>query len=126
LNSASGGVAHARNRYMLDYWGLSLKQASQGLLHALRARGETKPAERKWNIAVCGPHRSPEVELGADFAEPTWDPEGADFAMVLGEFYCRELDAPVLTEVEREGVVYARVYDIRGRSFDTLLTRPGL
>jgi hypothetical protein len=126
FNSASGGVAHARNRYMLDYWGLSLKQASQGLLHALRARGETKPAERKWNIAVCGPHRSPEVELGADFAEPTWDPEGADFAMVLGEFYCRELDAPVLTEVEREGVVYARVYDIRGRSFDTLLTRPGL
>ena len=35
-------------------------------------------------------------------------------------------DAPVLFEVVRDGVVYARVYDIRGRSYDTLLTQPGL
>ena len=33
---------------------------------------------------------------------------------MLGEFYCAELDAPVLVEVVRDGVVYARVYDIRG------------
>jgi len=26
----------------------------------------------------------------------------------------------------RDGVVYARLYDIRGRSFSTLLTQPGL
>jgi hypothetical protein len=126
FNWASGGVRHERNRYMLDYWGLSLKQASEGLLNVLRARGETKPEQRLWNIAVCGPQRSPEVELGADFGKPTWDPQGADYAMTLGEFYCRELDAPVLVEVARDGVTYARVYDIRGRSYDTLLTRPGL
>ena len=46
--------------------------------------------------------------------------------MMLGEFYCRQFDAPVLAEVVRDGVVYARVYDIRGRNYDTLLTRPGL
>ena len=46
--------------------------------------------------------------------------------MMLGEFYCRQFDAPVLVEVVRDGVVYARVYDIRGRAYDTLLTRPGL
>jgi hypothetical protein len=126
FNWSSGGVRHERNRYMLDYWGLSLKQASEGLLNVLRARGETKRDDRRWNIAVCGPQRSPEVELGAEFAKPTWDPHGADFAMALGEFYCRELDAPVLVEVARDGVTYARVYDIRGRSYDTLLTRPGL
>ena len=45
--------------------------------------------------------------------------------MMLGEFYCARLDAPVLVEVVRDGVSYARVYDIRGRSFETL-TRPGL
>jgi hypothetical protein len=28
--------------------------------------------------------------------------------------------------VARAGAVYARVYDIRGRSYDTLLTQPGL
>jgi hypothetical protein len=125
FNASSGGVRHARDRYMLDYWGLSLKQASQGLRAGLAAKGESKPAGRPWKLAVCGPHRSPEVELGPDF-EASWDPSGADFAMVLGEFYCMQLDAPLLVEVVRDGVTYARVYDIRGRSYDTVLTLPGL
>jgi hypothetical protein len=124
FNWLAGGVKHARGRYMLDYWGLSFKQASQGLLAKLAERGETKPAGRRWKIAVCGPHRSPQVELGPDF-ETTWGPQGADFAMMLGEFYCRQFDAPILVEVVRAGVVYARVYDIRGRSFPTLLSEPG-
>jgi len=46
--------------------------------------------------------------------------------MILGEFYCAKLDAPVLFEVVRDGVVFARVYDIRGRSTTTLLTVPGI
>jgi len=125
FNGLSGGVARARNRYMLDYWGLSLKQASQALLARLAERHETKPSDRRWKIAVCGPHRSPQVELGPDF-ETTWDPSGADFAMMLGEFYCARLDAPLLVDVVRDGVAYARVYDIRGRSIPTLLIRPGL
>jgi 4-amino-4-deoxy-L-arabinose transferase-like glycosyltransferase len=125
FNWFSGGVAGARDRYMLDYWGLSFKQASQALLAKLAERHETKPRGRRWKIAVCGPHRSPQVELGPDF-ETTWDPEGADFAMMLGEFYCAKLDAPRLVEIVRDGVVYATVYDIRGRSFPTLLTEPGL
>ena len=125
FNWLSGGVAQARDLYMLDYWGLSLKQASLALLAKLAEGHETKPADRRWKIAVCGPHRSPQVELGPDF-ETTWDPAGADFAMMLGEFYCATFDAPLLAEIVRDGVVYARVYDIRGRSFPTLLTRPGL
>jgi hypothetical protein len=38
----------------------------------------------------------------------------------MGEFYCANLAAPVMVEIAREGVVYARVYDIRGRSFTSL------
>jgi len=125
FNWLSGGVAHARDRYMLDYWGLSFKQASLALLAKLAAGHETKPADRRWKIAVCGPHRSPQVELGGDF-ETTWDPTGADFALMLGEFYCARLDAPLLAEIVRDGAVYARVYDVRGRSVPTLLTQPGL
>jgi Dolichyl-phosphate-mannose-protein mannosyltransferase len=125
FNELSGGVAGARHRYMLDYWGLSLKQASHALLARLAERHEIKPRDRRWKIAVCGPHRSPQVELGPDF-ETTWDPSGADFAMMLEEFYCERLDAPLLLEVVRDGVTYARVYDIRGRSIPTLLTRRGL
>jgi Dolichyl-phosphate-mannose-protein mannosyltransferase len=125
FNDFSGGVTAARGRYMLDYWGLSFKQASQALLASLAERHESKPHDRRWKIAVCGPHRSPQVELGPDF-ETTWDPSGADFAMMLGEFYCAKLDAPLLFEIVRDGVSYARVYDIRGRSIPSLLTLPGL
>jgi len=125
FNWLAGGAAGARDHYMLDYWGLSFKQASQQLLAKLAERHETKPPARPWKIAVCGPHRSPQVELGRDF-ETTWDPKGADFAMMLGEFYCARLDAPLIGEIVRDGVVYARLYDIRGRSIPTLLTQPGL
>ncbi len=125
FNWLAGGVAGARDRYMLDYWGLAFKQASQQLLAKLAERHETKPGTRRWKIAVCGPHRSPQVELGPDF-ETTWDPAGADFAMMLGEFYCAKLDAPLIAEIVRDGVTYARLYDIRGRSIPTLLTQPGL
>jgi hypothetical protein len=123
FNRLAGGVEGAHGRYMLDYWGLSFKQASQGLAAKLAERHESKPSERRWKLAVCGPHRSPQVELGPGF-ETTWDPQGADFALMLGEFYCATFDAPILVEVVRAGVVYARVYDIRGRSFPSLLTTP--
>jgi hypothetical protein len=125
FNRIAGGVAGVRDQYMLDYWALSFKQASQGLAARLSELGLKRPADRRWKLATCGPHRSPQVELGPDF-ETTWDPQGADFALMLGEFYCAKFDAPVLVEVTREGVVYARVYDIRGRSYPSLLTMPGV
>ena len=124
FNRIAGGVAGARPRYMLDYWGLSLTQASQQLRALLAARGE-QPSRGTWTVAVCGPHPPVTVALGPQFTT-TWNPKGADFAMMLGEFYCAKLDAPVLFEIVRDGVVYARVYDIRGRSISTLLTVPGI
>jgi hypothetical protein len=125
FNHAAGGVAGARRQFMLDYWGLALKQASQGLAAKLTELHLTKPPGRRWKLAVCGPHRSPQVELGPDF-ETTWEPKDADFAMMLGEFYCAHFDAPLWVDVVRAGVSYARVYDIRGRAYPTLLTLPGL
>jgi hypothetical protein len=121
-NRLAGGAAGARTRYMLDYWGLSLTQASRELLTYLAEHHETPPTG-KWTVAVCGPHPPVNVALGPQF-ELTWDPKGADFAMMLGEFYCAKLDAPMLFQVEREGVVFARVYDIRDRSISTLFTVP--
>lgn len=123
FNRIEGGVRAAEGRYMLDYWGLSFKQAAQQLRATLDARHERRPADRPWKIAVCGPHPPARVELGPDF-DLTWDIRGADFALMLGAFYCKQLDAPVLADVEREGALYARAYDIRGRSFSDLLTQP--
>lgn len=125
FNRLIGGVPGAQARYMLDYWGLSFKQASQALAAKIAADKIPQPSGRPWKLAVCGPDRSPQVELGPNF-ETSWDPQGADFGLSLGVFYCATLDAPVIAEIRREGVLYARVYDLRGRSFQTLLNpHPG-
>ncbi len=123
FNWLSGGIRHADNLYMLDYWGLAFKQASKELRRKLTERLEVPTDMRRWRIAVCGPHPAAEVELGSEFTA-TWDTKEADFAMILGEFYCAELNAPVLVEIERDGVVFARVYDIRGRNISEMFTIP--
>jgi hypothetical protein len=115
FNVLAGGIRAADDRYMLDYWGLSFKEASQELRTKLTAAMATPTDKRHWRVAVCGPQRAAQVALGPEF-KVAWDPKGADFAMSMGEFYCSQLAEPVLVEVQREGVVYARVYDIRGRT----------
>jgi hypothetical protein len=123
FNHIAGTVRSADNLFMLDYWGLALKQASDGLRDELDERQEVPPANRKWKVAVCGPQRPAQVALGPDFTIG-WDSNAADFAMTLGEFYCKGLTAPVLVEIKRDDVVFARVYDIRGRSISSLLAIP--
>ncbi|MGC2813463.1 MAG: hypothetical protein WA303_24235, partial [Bradyrhizobium sp.] len=104
-------------------WGLAFKQASDALHDSLAEQQETPPPGRKWKVAVCGPQRPAQVALGPDFSIG-WDSQGADFAMTLGEFYCKSLTAPIMVEVKRDDVVFARVYDIRGRSIASLLAIP--
>jgi Dolichyl-phosphate-mannose-protein mannosyltransferase len=123
FNHIAGTVRAADDLFMLDYWGLALKQASDGLREQLTERQETAPQGRKWKVAVCGPQRPAQVALGPDFTIG-WDSHAADFAMTLGEFYCKGLLAPVMVEIKRDGVVFARVYDIRGRSISSLLAIP--
>jgi hypothetical protein len=122
FNRLAGGVQAAHHRYMLDYWGLAFKQASQQLRQRL-AEGQETPTEKEWRVIVCGPERPAQVQLGPEF-KTSWHNRDADFVMMTGEFYCAPIDAPVLVEVKREGVVFARVYDVRGRSISDLLTVP--
>jgi hypothetical protein len=123
FNYLAGTVRSADTRFMLDYWGLALKQASDGLREQLIERQEAPPHGRKWKVAVCGPQRPAQVALGPDFTIG-WDSHAADFAMTLGEFYCKGLTAPLMVEIKRDDVVFARVYDIRGRSISSLLSIP--
>jgi len=123
FNYVAGTVRGADERFMLDYWGLALKQASDALREQLEEKQEVAPRGRKWKVAVCGPQRPAQVALGPDFTIG-WDSHAADFAMTLGEFYCKGLTAPVMAEIKRDDVVFARVYDIRGRSISSLLSIP--
>jgi hypothetical protein len=123
FNHLAGGVQAAEERYMLDYWGLAFKQAADELRAKLEQEHPVNAKNKPWRVAVCGPNFPAKVELGPHFVT-SWQASGADFALVLGEFYCANLQAPVLVQIEREGVVFARVYDIRQRTVSSLFTIP--
>jgi hypothetical protein len=122
FNRLAGGVQTADEQYMLDYWGLAFKQAADELRAKLTLGLESPAPRQHWRIAVCGPHNPAKVELGPEFVT-TYETKGADFALMLGEFYCAEYKAPIMVEIKREGVVYARVYDIRGRNVSGLFVK---
>lgn len=123
FNEAIGGARGAEGKYMLDYWGLAFKQAAEALRAKLAAEHAQPPDGRRWVVATCGPQLAAQAELGARF-ETTWKEEKPDFVLSLGTFYCRKLDAPLIAEVERDGIVFARVWDLRGRPAPNLLTTP--
>ena len=123
FNWASGGVRMANDKYMLDFWGLAFKQAAAELRSRLAKAHVQPPKGRRWVVAICGPQSAAKVVLGPQF-ETTYDQKKADFAMALGTYYCRHLQAPNLATIEREGVVYAQVYDMRDRAKEPLVTEP--
>jgi hypothetical protein len=122
-NQVAGGLRGASKLYMTDYWGLGMNEATEELLDQIEQSGLHPPEGRRWRIAVCGPPQTVSALVGKSF-EVAVDARGADFALSLGTFYCARLEAPVVARVERDGVVFARVYDLRGRSFATTYAYP--
>jgi hypothetical protein len=122
-NQVAGGLRGASKLYMTDYWGLGMQEASEELLEQIENSGLYPPSGRRWRIAVCGPSQTVAAEMGKSF-EVANDARGADFAVSMGTFYCARLDAPVIARVERDGVVFARAYDVRGRSYATTYAFP--
>lgn len=123
FNHVAGGMQRASQRYMTDYWGLGIKEVARQMIGRLEAEHLPWPEHRKWRVAVCGPPHTAAIELGPHFTT-TYEAKGADFAISLGTFYCAHLDAPVLAEAKREGVVFARAYDLRGRQYVTTWANP--
>ncbi len=123
FNALAGGVRQAQHGYMLDYWGLAFKQAAEELRMRLAAGADRPPKGRRWVVAICGPQSSAQQQLGPDF-ETTYNEKQADFAMAVGAYYCEYLKSAIIVNIEREGVIYARVYDLRGSPTPKLLTEP--
>jgi hypothetical protein len=121
FNRLAGGIRGADRKFMLDYWGLSFKEAAMELRAWLAARNEKPPDGIQWKVAVCGPVASAQVPLGGEFdVSRNLTPGSTVFVMTLepGWRYCSqygpaapiELKPPILVEIKREGVVFARVY----------------
>ncbi len=120
-NHIVGGTHGAQPRFMLDYWGWPSSRRGRTCAPSSPCAARHLPQDANGGSRCAAPHPPARIALGDQF-EPVWEPKGADFALMLGVFYCAKLEAPLLTEVVRDGVSFARAYDIRGRAISTLFT----
>ncbi|HET6470613.1 MAG TPA: glycosyltransferase family 39 protein [Pseudomonadales bacterium] len=119
-NAFAGGVAGAAGRYDLDYWGLSLAEATRDLEHVIaqqRARETAAANATPVAVYVCG-----DKESAAYFFKPgshlhyTTEPALADYAVGIRGAECTwEIKGPVLLEVKRAGAFLSYASDLRDR-----------
>ncbi len=123
FNHIAGTVRDADDRFMLDYWGLALKQASDGLREELIERQEVPPQGTQMEGRGL---RS--ATPGAGRARPRFHDRLGQPCRRFRDDARRILlqgpDRAGLVEIKRDDVVFARVYDIRGRSISSLLAIP--
>ena len=122
FNHIAGGVAGADGRYMRDYWGLSFKQAGEALRANFEgaARRRLRPPHGRSRYAGrIRRRRGARPRLRAHLGSA----RAPIFALMLGEFYCAELDAPLLAEISR-GRRLRAAYDLRGRDREPVHVPP--
>jgi len=115
FNHLAGTVRSADNLFTLTTG--SLAEAGFG-----RPARELSSARRcrRWGASGklrCAVRSDPRRSRSVSDFTIGWDSSAADFAMTLGEFYCKGLTAPVMVEIKRDDVVFARVYDIRAAAY---------
>jgi hypothetical protein len=122
-NSFAGGVAGAAGRYDLDYWGLSLAEATRDLerivaKERVRAGANGLAEARPLAVYVCG-----DKESATYFFDPTSnlhytdEPSRADYAVGIRGAECTwEIKGPRLLEVKRGGAFLSYATDLRHRS----------
>ncbi len=124
FNNLVGGVRAADSRYMLDYWGLSFKQATDELLAVLEERGIETPEGRRWVRRGLRPDSAGQCGIRSGLPADRQS-KGRRFRADARRILLRRTRR---TRTRRrssaKGVVFARVYDIRGRNVKDLNTIP--
>ena len=109
FNDLSGGVAAARDRYELDYWGTSFGELGAQVVGRM-ARQPAGFGLAPVPIRVCGPFETAQEVLPPGLL-PVYHTAPARLAMAIAIFFC--VDPPPSSEiarVERMGVVLSRAY----------------
>ena len=119
-NAFAGGVAGAAGRYDLDYWGLSLAEATRDLERIVaneraRAKANGSGEARTLNVFVCGDEESASYFFdAASHMDYTDVPSQADYAVGIRGADCAwEIKGEMLVEVKRGGAFLSYVSDLR-------------
>lgn len=106
-NALSGGAKGAQQRFELDYWAASYRDA------ALRLAALTAGAEKTYSVYVCAPIDSAARYLPARF-RITERIEDADFLIAFTRWNCdARVDAPQVLSVVASGAKLSVVKDLR-------------
>ncbi|MBF0187092.1 MAG: glycosyltransferase family 39 protein [Magnetococcales bacterium] len=108
-NHLTGGISGAENRFELDYWGTSFKEAASIIrTHSKQLAHSEKP--QRYTVYSCGPISTLMPFLGTDY-QRTRDRQNADYIVLLNRSSCHRLkQGKPIGPVEREGVPMAWVF----------------
>ena len=115
-NAFAGGLAGAADRYDVDYYGNSYKEAFEGLQRYLWQSEKEAYLERSYAVTGCFGGYSARHYLPPNFRRISFDRRGeADFFLGYrrGECHLHEQQSPVVFAVERFGTPIAVVRDRR-------------
>jgi len=113
-NRLAGGVAGAVERYELEYWGISYREAVQALVSHLERTEPEKLAKETYRVTVFGPRESARPFFPRSFRLSTSVRE-SDFYISFTRFRGHKVvRGKVVATVERGGAVLAVVMDLRG------------
>jgi hypothetical protein len=113
FNSLVGGTGGAQGRFELDYWGISLAEATRRLEDHLEDSHDLPRPGQPFKVYVCG-----NVWSAAEYF-PSWltaveRREDADFQIAISQHYCPHVPGSRrLLGVMRNGAALSFVEDLR-------------
>ncbi len=111
FNDLVGGTKNAAGRFETEYWGASLAEATGDLSHYLTVHHLDRATP--WRVAVCG-KPSQMGDATDPHIQATGDWQHADFFVATTRGACdRRLPGHEIAEVQRDGVPFAVVKDLR-------------
>jgi hypothetical protein len=113
-NSFVGGPAGAAERYELDYWGISLQEATERFVQTLQSAGARPlPNDPPYYVFVCGNVWSASLFFPS-WLRPVPRIEEADYQIAIQDFFCESPPGSQrVLEVKRADTVLSYVDSLR-------------
>ena len=113
-NSWAGGLQGAQQRYELDYWGMSLQEATERFVQTLESSGtQPLPNDPPYYVYVCGNVWSASLSFPS-WLKPVPRIEEADYVIAIQDFFCKSPPGSQrVLDVTRDDTVLSYVDSIR-------------
>jgi hypothetical protein len=113
-NAFMGGVQGAAGRFETDYWGSSLREATEDLEQFIKKEDGGKAAPRRYSVAVVCANPMSASYFFPWFLHGSKQVDGADFVVERSNADCSTpITGRIVAQVKRSGVVLSTVFDRR-------------